>query len=394
VSFPTDIQHRRAPGLRRWAVRLTLVVTTITVTCLLGEIVLRVAGYRGDFERINTVFDPVYGKVRKNAWNYGFEVDADRAVSLRGQVLQQPKPPNELRVLFVGDSGTEGTHVDLLRTFPLLFGERVAETCPELGLQAVNAGVLGMTNVDELHFLATLLPLAPDVVVLGLFMSNDITFNLRHTAPRREFPARPDYLQTLRYDSALVHFFFGKALALNDRLEWFTSAAQDEWSLVPLEVCLLDANGMHMLDYAAGEVATYLREPSALVEDAFRVTGDVLEQFAQLGREHGFRFTVLLIPSPSRIAGELRLLHYPDIWTRLARQGIDVAPADLDVDAPTRRIVALCEERGITCIDPSDDLRGAGMHVFFPDDEHLTELGHAVVADVLFARRDEILGTQ
>jgi hypothetical protein len=366
-------------------VRLLLVLTGSLASLLVAELSLRLFGYQGDFERRNTVIDPRYGKLRKNAWNYGLEVPADGStdVSIRDRPVEQPKPQDELRVLFVGDSGTEGSFVDLSRSFPVVFEAELASSQPQLGLRAINAGVLGMTNVDELHFLTILLPLEPDVVVLGLFMSNDINFNLRHTRARRALPARSDWLQKLRYSSAAVHFFFGKALALNSRYHWFRSERWDERCSVPLELRLLDANGMHMLDYAAGEVATYMRQPSALIENAWSVLADVLAQFKALGREHDFRFAVVLLPSPSRVAGELRLLHYPDIYARLARQGIELTPDDIDVDAPSERVLAICEDLGIVCIDPSAERRAAGMHVFFPDNEHLTELGHAVVASTL-----------
>lgn len=193
-------------------------------------------------------------------------------------------------------------------------------------------------------------------------------------------------------NSALAHFLYVQAVALNARHRWFRADALAQESVVPREVALVDSYGFHMLSYPAGEVATYMRRPSPLIEHAFEVLENVLWRMKRLGERHGFVVRVLLIPTPSTVAGRLTLLHYPDIRSDLERMGIEVGEEELDFDAPTRRVLAICEELGLVCLDPTPRMREIGMDVFFPDDEHPTETGHAVLARELVESYGRVVG--
>lgn len=330
--------------------------------------------------RRRTAFDPRYGTVRADSWVWDFHVDpaADEVV-LRDQRIPLRKREGETRVLFVGDSGTEGVLLPPSEAFPALFEARVGG-----GVRAINAGVFGMTTIDELHLLeGRLLPLDPDVVVIGLFMSNDINFNLGHAERLRSVTPRTGWLRTLTARSALAQFVFHQLIALNARHRWLDAEDLAEESIVPREVALIDERGLHMLSYPMGEVATYVQPESALIERAYEVLEQVLWRFRRLGEREGFEVRVLIIPTPSTVARELTLLHYPSILSDLRAAGIELDEASLDFDAPTRRVLAICETLELACTDPTPQMREIGLDVFFPDDEHPTATGHAVLAAAL-----------
>ena len=158
--------------------RLLLLVFGALLALLLGEGGLRIIGYAGDGDREARVYDRRYGAVPRDSWIWSFAIDPARhqAVELRGERVSVPKPDGERRVLFVGDSATEGAFVSEGENYPAVFRTLVPER-----LRVLNAGVWGMTTVDEYHLLADkLLPLEPDVVVIGLFMANDLNMNLAH----------------------------------------------------------------------------------------------------------------------------------------------------------------------------------------------------------------------
>jgi len=138
-----------------------------------------------------------------------------------------------------------------------------------------------------------------------------------------------------------------------------------------------------MLSYPGGEIATYMREPSKVVQRAFVRLRGVLERFQALAAAGDFAFSVFLIPSPSSAAGRLRLLHAPNMLRKLAEHGIRIDEEDLDVTLPTRRIHQMCAELSIPCIDPTERVRRQGRAAFFPDDQHPTVLGHRALADGL-----------
>jgi hypothetical protein len=368
-----------ARGVLRAVVRkASLLVFGCSCGLLLGEVALRLFGYAGDSERDHRVFEPRYGAVPKDSWIWNFEIDPRRhqAVDLRGQFVPLAKPPGEMRVLFIGDSATEGAFVEAAQAYPAVFGRALAGN-----VSAINAGVWGMTTIDEYHLLADkLLPLRPDVVVLGLFMANDINMNLGH----REL-ARGDRsgLDWLRGHSALVHFVFLRLLALSARGSQPSAANERGW--LPVELSLVDQRGLHLLSYPEGELATYVVPESRLVAHAYEVLARVLRDLQALGKAHGFKLRVLLIPSPSRVLARLAILHYPSLLAELTARGVSIAPGDIDVDAATRRVLGLCERLALACVDPTPELQRLGARAFFPHDEHPTAAGHHALAQALLA---------
>lgn len=378
---------------RRLLSRALVVLASTMAGLLIGEGLLRAVGFEEELARQRTVFDPRYGTVRADSWIFDFEVAPDAEdVDLRGLRVPRVKPEGEVRVLFIGDSGTEGVLVRLDQTYPLAFQRLLDDERPGHPVRAVNAGVFGMTTIDELHFLRSrLLPLDPDVVVVGVFMSNDINFNLGHTERLETMEPRGSFARSLVDASALARFLYVRALDLNARHHFLVAGELGEAGVVTRDVGLVDERGFHMLSYPAGEVATYFREPSALVEHAFEVLHTVLGQLAELGREHGFEVRVLILPTPSTIAGRLTLLHYPDIHAELRRMGVEAPEAELDLDGPTRRVLSICEALELVCVDPTERMRRRGMEVFFPQDEHPTVTGHLVIARELVERYEDII---
>ncbi|HEX4354627.1 MAG TPA: SGNH/GDSL hydrolase family protein, partial [Polyangiales bacterium] len=298
------------------------------------------------------------------------------AVELAGRVIPLAKTKDETRVLFVGDSATEGAFVSATENFPSVFQTLIDRREGGARVRAINAGVWGMTTIDEYHLLKDkLLPLTPDVVVIGLFMANDINTNLAH----REWIERGGWSVWLRNHSALAHFCYLRLLALSERARFPANA------LVPAAFKLVDSRGLSMLSYPAGELATYLTPPSSLIDHAFDVLEHVLVDFETLGRQHHFSVRVLIIPSPSHVLGRLAILHFPDLLTELRARGVSIDPGQIDVDAPTRRVLSICARIHLTCIDPSERLARFGGRAFFPHDEHPTALAHRALAEELMA---------
>jgi lysophospholipase L1-like esterase len=373
--------------MKRFAQRAALLLFGTLLALLILELGLRVTGYDGDRERTQRAFDARYGDVPKDSWIFDFAIDPARhqAVDLRGQVIPIAKPAGETRVLFIGDSATEGAFVELEQSYPRRFEAKLRERDPSTPIRAINAGVWGMTTLDALRLLEDkLLPLAPDAVVLGLFMANDINFNLAHRRRALRYHA-PSWLDALRQRSALAHFAFLRALAMNQRHRFV-----DENSLgaswLDERISLVDSYGFHMLSYPAGEVALYMKRPSRLADEAFAVLREALLQLRELGARQGFAVRVVLIPTPSAVRGSLAILHHPDILYQLRQQGIAVAQDDLDFALPTRRVLAICEQLALDCVDATPNFKRIGMRAFFSDDEHPTISGHDALAEALLPR--------
>ncbi len=368
------------------AKKLALVGLGCALGALLCELSLGVFGYVGASERARSVFDARYGNVPRDSWIWSFAIDPRRhsGVDLLGQLVPLAKAPGETRVLFLGDSATQGAFVRLSQSYPLVFKARLDQRNPQNQVRVVNAGVWGMTTIDEYHLLADkLLPLHPDVVVVGLFMANDLNFNLAHKE-HRSAPHRKSLTAQLAEHSALAHFLRLQALAWNARLHLVQSTPEQE-SLLPVEIGLVDSFGLHLLSYSAGELATYERQPSTLVNHAFEVLERALRNLIVLGKTEHFSLRVLLIPSPSRVFGRLAILHHPKVLEELAAEGTQIALSDLDFDAPTARVLSICEKLDLACVDPTERFRRLGANAFFSGDEHPSVLGHEALAAALLA---------
>jgi hypothetical protein len=221
------------------------------------------------------------------------------------------------------------------------------------------------------------------VVVVGLFLCNDVNMNLAHGRKRLRHAA-PHWLDSLRTRSALAQALFVQALALNQRFRLFTAGSRgSRW--IDERVSAIDARGLHLLSYPAGELALYVRAPSALLDEAYAILGDALAQLKQLASQRRFSLRVLVIPSPSTVLGRLAILAHPGILVELRQQGVAIDPAQLDFAQPLRRVLALCEERSVACTDATPALREVGREAYFARDEHPTVAGHEALARALWA---------
>jgi lysophospholipase L1-like esterase len=372
--------------------RLGLLLASILIALALAEGALRLFGYAGDVERTETVAHPRYGHVRADSWIFDLpaELSGRAKITIGGRLVPLEKGRGERRVLFLGDSGTEGTYVPVGSSYPYQLEELLDQANPQNRTVVINAGVWGMTTSDELHFLEDkLLPLAPDVVVIGFFLANDINFNLAQGADASDSRLGRAAL-ALRRHSALAHFLELQALVLSSRVRRLGALGR---IVAPGATGFVDERGLHMLSYPEGELAIYHREPSALVERSYDVLEELLARFRDLGREHGFSPRVFLIPTPSSVVGRLAILHHPDIIAELAARGVVISEGDLDFAEPSRRVRRICRGLGIVCIDPTASLRELGLRAYLPGDEHPSELGHRRLAEVLFANRGLLLGS-
>lgn len=191
----------RMVGARRWLmVAATSLVATIGVL-LLAEILVRVAVQAPEWHDPDgatgpTVFrtDPILGPLPQPGWrgtmpgDFSVEIDAN---GFRGDGLAAPEAPRA-RVAFLGDSCTFGWGLDTSETFIAQLDARMrADGDPPIEL--INAAIPGHSAVLGAQILVDrVLPLQPDIVVLGFSANNAFRFSvlpdadrLRHIEVRR-----------------------------------------------------------------------------------------------------------------------------------------------------------------------------------------------------------------
>jgi len=113
-------------------------------------------------------------------------------------------------------------------------------------------------------------------------MANDINFNLAHAEKYvvlADNPFTDAAFNFLRQHSAFAHYLFLRFMVLNDKYNVIAKLNLNAIKAVPVELKLIDKNGMNMISYMEGEAATYFKNYSPLTEKAFGHLEKVLYQF-------------------------------------------------------------------------------------------------------------------
>jgi hypothetical protein len=288
----------------------------------------------------------------------------------------------------VGDSDTAGMGVAFEQSFPMHFASRVDETAPGTA-EVFNFGVPGMSPVGEYTFFTRhLAALRPDVVVMGLFMPNDLNFCLddgRQHAPGTA-ALRESFLH-VRDRFALLHFLHLRLLAASGRGGALAyEQARDDPALLPYA---LSHRGIHARRYDIGELLTYLVDDVPLTDAMWAAVEDVFHRFGRLAEANGFQFVVVLLPAGSPVFGRLHVEGVPDILERQNRfAGETFTESDFDVHKATRRVLDLCRRAATLCIDPAPRLQGIPPERFYGLGNHHSAEIFALIGEEMFRHWD------
>lgn len=294
--------------------------------------------------------------------------------TFRGKNIKWEKAEGVKRYLFIGDSGTWGSGVQGEETFANLFQEWHRG---KKNIESINAGAVGFTTVNEYQLLKYhLLSLKPDVVVLSIFLGNDINFNLFHHEEllERNFVLR--LVSQLRSASAVINFAYLRWLALQPKKSHsFVGDEDTEKTWLP---GIMNEHGLQMLSYFEGEISIYLKKQDSVVDAAFERTKDVLHRLDQLAKTQGFELLVNIIPTCPAVTNQLIMLAEDgDLEQRIAQYGLK--KEDLDYRKPIRRLLKICNKINISCLDSTEKFEDLGTAAFVEKDDHLSVEGHRVM---------------
>ncbi len=197
---------RRAPGrpwakLKRLAARLLVSAIVFAVCLVLSEIAVRLIGYEPIYRVYSkpSIFwrhDPLLGwshepgseetYVGPKPWPIEFSTSVEiNSDGLRGPEVA-PRPPEGLRILFLGDSMLAAFEVEYEETFTAKIEKELARSLG-VPVQVLNAGVRGYgTDQSYLYFRERGYKWEPDAVVL-VYSGNDPRNNITVHRMRRPF---------------------------------------------------------------------------------------------------------------------------------------------------------------------------------------------------------------
>ncbi|MBK7832991.1 MAG: SGNH/GDSL hydrolase family protein [Gemmatimonadetes bacterium] len=252
--------------------------------------------------------------------------------------------------LFLGDSYTQGAQVD----FEELYTTRLYRQFPDRVV--LNAGVSGWGLYESLAFLrARGADLRPATVFVQIANFNDFM----KVAPRRA--GLSDYL--MQSSEAI------RLLLQDIKYENPTSLPLGRW--VEPFYASDDANRRYNVFYVptSKEKAQDLRGVST-----------VLRELAATCKDIGARLVFIQVPTKEQVS----YTYLEEVVT-----GLRIDPRLLDMDRPNRLIRSIADSLGVAVIDPLEQWREAPVFPFFHYDEHLTAVGHEMLATAVtsFLRR-------
>jgi lysophospholipase L1-like esterase len=332
--------------------------------------------------------DPLTGS-RHIAGKSGWWTQEDRefvtAVQINEQGLRDvsrplEKPRGTLRLLVLGDSFAEALQVPLEQSFARLL-EVELNRLQGAHVEVVNAGISGFGTAGELLLLRRDgARYRPDVVLLAFFPGNDVMNN----SPELETTLVPVYAEDGTLERVVsskkprpLRGILRKALARSKAYQYLRRRLVTGHPDLARRVGLL--RGADEPASGDGVPAGYRVYAPADVtwQSAWAHTQRLLEALQAETRRLGAKLVVVVVTSREEV--------YPQYWEEVRQTYPAMQQGTWDVDAPRRRVVELCRQRGIPVLELAPIMRARrdGEPLHFHRDGHWTAAGHRVAAGAM-----------
>ena len=355
--------------MRRWLIRLGLVLGGLLAPLAAAELALRLFGpiLPGNYETgVSVRGHPVYRRFHvagSTSWVKTPEYTAHlrfNSHGLRGGEIEREKPPGVARVLLLGDSFVEGRQVSENECLAARL-DALLDRSGRSTVEVLNAGVDGWSPVEEYLYLREEgLDFSPDLVVLALYVGNDVG----SAGQRQEYLREPHPVERELGDVIADPF--------RERSMLFR---------------VLETGVVDKLRYEQGgqtprvrprRLAIYNTEQTQALTQGWRVVESVLERYKREANGGGARAMLLIIPSKWQV-------HAED-WAAFIEENDIDDEGDWDLEQPNERLVRIARRHELPVLDLLPKLREAaedGKRLYYREDVHWTPEGHAVAADAL-----------
>lgn len=313
--------------MKRFLANAALFCASLVVAGLVGEIVVRTL-FREQtvlYPRYHT--DYHYGRytlrgIRPNAdfWHTSADGSWEFVTNAQGfrnrHDFSYAKPPGTLRILSLGDSHTQGYEVRQDFTFTAV-AQRYLRA-HGVQAQAINAGVSGFSNAEELAFLENEgYKYHPDVVVLG-FYGNDFEDNLKAglfalDAAKHLEAVKYEHIPGVRIQNAI--YALAPVRWLSENSYFYSVFFNSVWAYFKTRLTR-SATAEYAVPQSKGPAPHEVELATALIER--------MQRFCA---EHGARFIVVDIPLRTGLEAIASSLP-PAMAARLAREGIELIPSE------------------------------------------------------------------
>ncbi len=370
--------------------RALLAVAIAAVQFAMFEMALRVWGHSEAAPSFQALFmpDPAIGyRLRPNARTRFVTAEFDTTIAINAQGVRDdrdigPKPPDERRIVVLGDSLVLAVQVDQRQTFCHLLEERLndSEAVRTAGrrihYRVINAGVQGYGPVEELLFYREIArAFEPDLVIETIFVGNDA-----EDAAASASKLKPRS-STSAADPSLSDAVSEPVISRLRRLVRRSMVLQ----VLRLRIVSITDRLSNWMSPPEPPLQTYAARPAARIADGLRISRECVQAIASEAAGIHARTMVLLIPARFQV---------DDADYGHLKEAVEGAGGHLVRDAATDRFNDALSTLAVPRVDALPPLRAAprGPDVFFQQTVHLTPRGHQIVAAALddFLRKQGI----
>ena len=349
-----------ARRLREPLIRAALVLISLALCLAAAEAIVRLAQPQSSPYTGRGLYqpDPDLGHVLRPDHTSG-DVHTN-SFGFRDREYALAKPAGTFRIVGLGDSFTFGA------AFPGgIYLERLEAKLTQAGRAAevINTGVPAYSTVQEIGHLKKFgIRFAPDLVVLGLFPTGDVVENLSD-----------EHLEVVDGELTDRAVDGWQRWLMRSHLYRLLRARTTVHAAAPADPLALE--GFLGVEFERLQICR--RKPRKYIPPAYELTERLLVELRDYLKARGAALVVLLIPDEVQVSPEL-------FQAVLAAKG--GAPADYDLDLPTRRLREFCRSRSIDVVDVLEECRtqNRAEPVYKRADTHWNERGYEIAAQKLF----------
>jgi hypothetical protein len=266
-----------------------------------------------------------------------------------GPELPAEKTPGAIRIAAVGDSFAVGPAVPFADNYLT----RLASELP--GVEVGNFGVAGAGPREYRAILEQdIWKVHPDVVLVSVFVGNDITESL----------PRPRHLDPRRHALYLLCQRGGRMLRESQRGVMAPGRA------VPDRLAQPALSPQTFAEVEARRLAVCRKDGTPALEKKWRQALAALDQIVQACRRRGVTVAMVLIPDEFQVN---------DAVLAAALDEAGIRRDELDLEGPQRRLRVFFAGRGVPCLDLLPAFRAA-PHTYAPHDTHWNVAGNHLAA--------------
>jgi hypothetical protein len=406
--------------INRLFLNIALLLGTIFLLTMATEIVLRTVSKEllGDnwvgAEKKYYEYDPLLGwRKIPNTGTTRVSIRGRNSVyyqvnskGFRGPEYPYKKPDNEYRILFLGDSFTEGYMIDMNDHFAEVMKQRLNSTGRKKFVNALNSGTAGWSTDQELLFFQNEAKKYSTDLTILMFFQNDLSYNnepkdwsmyykplfkirdgelilTNVPVPKPDKIVRSDQLSSKdRTISKIIREWLHANSYLYGLIK---KRINNTYYLHKLAILLhLTGNDIDPADkniLLPREYNVWEKKYNEAVRDSWRITELMLKKLKEETDSIGSKLIIFFIPDEVAV--------HVEEWEKLKKK-FGLSDDNYDIDKPGLELGAVCKRNDIDYLNPtaelkikSNELAKINKRLYDPIDHHWTAEGNKIVGELL-----------